>query len=48
MEIWDPNEWQGRSEERVNRNAKIVSWSIIGIVIGVGLIAMYYVLMGKI
>jgi uncharacterized membrane protein YidH (DUF202 family) len=27
--IWDPNEWQGRSKEQVERNNKVFGYSVI-------------------
>jgi type IV secretory pathway component VirB8 len=26
---WDPNEWQGRSKEQVERNNKVFGYSVI-------------------
>jgi uncharacterized Rmd1/YagE family protein len=30
---WDSDDWQGRSEEQVNRNNKVFGWSIVIVII---------------
>jgi uncharacterized membrane protein YidH (DUF202 family) len=41
---WDPNEWQGRSKEQVERNNKVFGYSVIMSIILVVIVVIVLIL----